>query len=286
MHRAGVVALVLMFGLCGPLLAQQPDWTDLSARRQTDGIRSIDVRISYMAGELEVSSAEEGLLYDIGLRYDAARLRPERSWTVAGHEGRLDLSFESAGDGDTEWNFDDDEFGELRLGLSREVPASLRLEVGAARARLELGGIPLTRLVYRTGASSTEITFDSLNPVRMDRLEFAVGAAEFEASGLGNAGFESLEFEGAVGDVTLDFTGEWTHDASAEISVGLGAMHLVFPRDIGVRLEKTGFLAGFDPRGMEKVERGWQTQNWDSAPHQLRIDLKAAFGKIDIIFDD
>jgi hypothetical protein len=37
---------------------------------------------------------------------------------------------------------------------------------------------------------------------------------------------------------------------------------------------------------MEKVERGWQTQNWDSAPHQLRIDLKAAFGKIDIIFDD
>jgi hypothetical protein len=86
--------------------------------------------------------------------------------------------------------------------------------------------------------------------------------------------------------VTLDFTGEWTHDASAEISVGLGAMHLVFPRDIGVRLEKTGFLAGFNPRGMEKVERGWQTQNWDSAPHQLRIDLKAAFGKIDIVFDD
>jgi len=284
--REAVVALVLLFGLSAPLGAQQPDWTDLSARRQTDGIRSVDARITYVAGELEVFAAEQGLLYDIGLRYDAARLRPERSWSVDGDAGRLDLRFESAGDADTEWDFDDDEFGRLRLGLSREVPATLRLEVGAAEALLELGGIPLTGLVYRTGASSTEITFDSPNPSRMERMELAAGAAEFDVSGLGNAGFEALEFEGAIGNVTLDFTGEWTHDASAEISVGLGALHLVLPRDIGVRLEKTGFLAGFNPRGMEKVENGWQTQNWDSAQHHLRIDLKAAFGKVDISFDD
>ena len=285
MHRAGI-GLVLLFGFCAPLVAQQPDWTDLSARRQTDGIRSIDAHITYVAGKLEVFSAEEGLLYDIGLRYDAARLRPERSWKVDGHQGHLDLRFESADETGTEWDFDDDEFGRLRLGLSSEVTASLRLEVGAAEARLELGGIPLTDLVYRTGASSTEITFDSPNPTRMNRLEFAAGAAEFEAAGLGNARFDALEFEGAVGDVTLDFTGEWTHNATADISVGLGALHLVLPRDIGVRLEKTGFLAGFNPRGMEKVERGWQTQNWDSAQHQLQIDLKAAFGKVDITFDD
>jgi len=284
-RKAGI-SLVLLFGLCAPLGAQQSDWTDLSARRQTDGIRSVVAHITYVAGELEVFAAEQGLLYDIGLRYDAARLRPQRSWTVDGHEGRLDLKFESAGDADTEWDFDDDEFGRLRLGLSREVPASLRLEVGAAEALLELGGIPLTGFVYRTGASSTEITFDSPNPSRMERMELAAGAAEFEVSGLGNAGFEAFEFEGAVGDVTLDFTGEWTHDASAEISVGLGALHLVLPREVGVRLEKTGFLAGFDPSGMEKVENGWQTQNWDSAPHQFRIDLKAAFGKVDISFEN
>jgi hypothetical protein len=284
-HRTAI-ALAFLFGLCAPLGAQQSDWTDLSARRQTDGIRSIDARITYVAGELEVGAAEQGLLYDIGLRYDAARLRPERSWKVDGNAGRLDLRFESAGDSETEWDFDDDEFGMLRLGLSREVPASLRLEVGAAEATLELGGIPLAGLIYRTGASRTEINFESPNPDRMERMELAAGAAEFEAWGLGNAGFEALEFEGAVGDVTLDFTGEWTRDAVAEISVGLGSLRLILPRDLGVRLEKTGFLAGFDPGGMEKVESGWQTQNWDSAGHRLRIDLKAAFGKVDIRFDD
>lgn len=277
--------MLFVVGLCSPLVAQQPEWTELSARRQTDGIRSIDAKITYVAGRLTVFSADEGLLYDLGLRYDAARLRPERSWEATGSAGRLELKFEPAGDGDTDWDFDDDEFGELRLGLSHAVPASLRVDVGAAEAKLELGGIPLTRFVYRTGASSTKISFDTPNPAAMDRMELAAGAAEFEATGLGNAGFSTLEFEGAVGEVTLDFTGEWVRDATAEISVGLGALHLILERDIGVRLEKTGFLAGFDPRGLEKVDGGWQSNNWDTAPHRLRIDLKAAFGKVDIEFD-
>jgi hypothetical protein len=35
---------------------------------------------------------------------------------------------------------------------------------------------------------------------------------------------------------------------------------------------------------MVKFEGGWQTSNFDSAPHRLRIKLKAAFGKVDVQF--
>jgi hypothetical protein len=282
--RSNGLFAVFLFGLFAPLGAQQPEWTDFSARRQTDGIRAVEAKITYVAGELEVRAAEAGLLYDIGLHYDAALLRPERSWNAEGDVGRLELRFESTDEDGVEWDFDDGEFGELVLGLSREVPTDLTLEVGAAESRLDLGGIPLTGLVYRTGASSTKIHFDTPNPARIGTLELAAGAASFEVAGLGNARFEELEFDGAVGDVTLDFTGEWSGDATADIAVGLGALRLVVPRDIGVRLEKSGFLAGFNPRGMEKVEGGWQTSNFDSAPHRLRIKLKAAFGKVDVHF--
>ncbi|MCL7958050.1 MAG: cell wall-active antibiotics response protein [marine benthic group bacterium] len=283
MRSSGLLA-VLLFGFFAPLAAQQPEWTDLSARRQTDGIRAVEAKITYVAGELEVRAADAGLLYDIGLHYDAALLRPERSWRAEGDVGRLELRFESVDDDGTDWDMDDGEFGELVLGLSREVPTDLTLEVGAAESSLDLGGIPLTGLVYRTGASSTEMKFGEPNPARIGTLELAAGAASFEAAGLGNARFDELEFDGAVGDVTLDFTGEWSGDATADIAVGLGALRLVIPRDIGVRLEKSGFLAGFNPRGMEKVEGGWQTSNFDSARHTLRIKLKAAFGKVDVQF--
>ena len=283
MRSSGLLAAFL-FGSFAPLAAQQPEWTDLSARRQTDGIRAVEAKITYVAGELEVRAAETGLLYDIGLRYDAALLRPERSWKEDGDVGRLELRFESVDDEGTDWDIDDGEFGELVLGLSREVPTDLTLEVGAAESSLDLGGIPITGLVYRTGASSTELRFDEPNPARIGTLELAAGAASFQAAGLGNARFDEMEFDGAVGDVTLDFTGEWNGDATADIAVGLGALRLVIPRDIGVRLEKSGFLAGFNPRGMEKVEGGWQTSNFDSAPNVLRIKLKAAFGKVDVQF--
>ena len=283
MNRVGLSAALLL-GLCAPLAAQQPDWTDLAARRQADGIGSVEAKVTYVAGELTVFAADPDLLYDIGLRYDAARLRPDRSWTEAGNAGRLELDFEAVDGSGADWDIEDGEFGELRLGLSREVPTSLTLEVGAAESDLELGGIPLTGLVYRTGASSTRLHFDSPNPTRIGTLELAAGAAEFEASGLGHAHFDRLEFDGAVGDVTLDFSGEWTGDGEADIAVGLGALRLVIPRDLGVRIEKSGLLAGFNPRGLTKVEGGWQTENYESAAHQLRIDLKAAFGKVDVQF--
>ncbi len=279
-----VAAALALLPPAPPLRAQDPDWTELTARRQVDGVTSLEVSVEYVAGELEVGPADEGLLYDVDLRFDAARLQPDRTWEVRDGVGRFGLRLGTTEDDDVDWKVGEHGAGRLHLGLSREIPASLTLEVGAADSRLDFGGIPLTGLVYRTGASRTEMTFSRPNPVRIARLELAAGAAEFEASGLGNARFDELEFEGAVGDVTLDFGGEWSGDAEAEISVGLGALRLVLPRGVGVRVEKSGFLAGFSPGGMQKVDGGWQTPGWDSAPHHLRIRLKAAFGKIDVSY--
>ncbi len=282
--RSPSLGIVLLLGCVAPVLAQQPEWTDLKATRQVDGVRAIDAHITYAAGELELFRADRGLLYDVDLRYDAARLRPVRTWTVDGEVGRFELRFESSDLEDADWDLEEGEFGRLELGLSGDVPTELELEVGAAEANLELGGVPLTGFVYRTGASSSDISFDEPNPVRMKRMELAAGAAEFDAVGLGNARFEQFEFQGAVGDVSLDFTGAWDGDAVADISVGLGALQLVLPRQIGVRLEKKGFLAGFDPSGLERVDGGWQSENWETATHRLRIRLKAAFGSVDVTF--
>ncbi len=281
-----MAALVPLLLIPAASVAQEPDWTDLQFRRQADGIRSLDVDVTYAAGRLEVDRAATGLLYDVDLRYDAGRLRPDRSWDAKGPSGRLSVRLVPADDDDTDWKLGDTEAGRLRLGLPTEAATDLTVEVGAAEARVRLGGVPLTGLTYRTGASESEISFDEPNPERMEEMELAAGAAEFTATGLGNARFDRLRFEGAVGDVTLDFRGSWTADAEAEISVGLGALKLVLPRGIGVEIEKKGLLAGFDPAGMEKADDVWRTSNWNESRHRLRIRLRAAFGRIAVAFAD
>jgi hypothetical protein len=279
-----MVAAAALLAAGAPLAAQEADWTEVRARRQAGSIESVTVDVEYIAGELRVGPADGGLLYDTHLKYDAARMRPERDWSVDGSAARLELGFEGLGDdGDIDIDFEGDEHGFLELGLSQDVPTDLRIAAGAALSEVDLSGIPLTGLVYKTGASETEIRFDTANPVGMEHLELAVGAAEFWASGLGNARFEELTFTGGVGDVTLDFTGDWSADASASIKMGLGSLTLVFPEDVGVRITKSGFLSALDAPDYVKVDGGWQSPGWDSASYHLEIRLVSALGSIEVL---
>ncbi len=287
--RVSVLAAGLLLAAAPSLSAQSSEWYELSSRRQVDGVTSLEADIEYAVGRLEVAPADEGLLYRVDLRYDARRFEPAREWTTRDGAGRLALQLHSE-DGDMELDdfedVDSDEMGSLRMGLSTEIPTRLSLGVMAAEADLELGGVALERLVFRTGASESVIDFDTPNPVRMDRLELAVGAADFEANGLGNARFDRIEFVGAVGDVRLDFRGEWEGSADGEIRMGLGALHLTFPRDLGVRIEKRGILASFNSAGFDQVEDGYQTPNWESASSRLTLSVRAGFGDIDVDFVD
>jgi len=277
----GTAAVLLT--VATPVSAQQAEWTEVRARRQADGVASLTIDVEYIAGELRVAPADAGLLYDTYIRYDAARMRPQRKWTLDGDAARLEIRFEGTGnDGDIDLDGDEEEHGFLELGLSTDVPTDLRMKVGAAVSVVDLGGVPLTGLVYQTGASDTELTFGSVNPASIETLELAVGAAEFTATGLGDARFRRLEFKGGVGDVRLDFTGEWAADASATIEMGLGSLKLVVPKDLGVRITKSGFLASLDAPDFQSVDGAWQSAGWESARYHLDIRLRAALGSIEV----
>lgn len=283
------VAAALLLATPPALAGQSAEWFELSSRRQTDGIESLEADIEYAVGRLEVGPVDAGLLYQLDLRYDARRFEPIRQWSAADGTGHLRLRFDTD-DGDFDIDdFDDvdaDELGGLTLGLSRDVPTRLSLGVMAAEARLQLGGVALERFVFRTGASETSIEFDAVNPVRMDRLELAAGAADFRASGLGNARFDRLAFQGLVGDVRLDFGGDWEGSAEAEINMGLGSLRLTFPRDLGVRIDKRGILTSFESVGFDEVDGAYRTPNWDSASSRLDLSIRAGFGDIDVTFVD
>lgn len=284
--RSGVVTAFLSVAVVGTLFAQSDDMYEISARRQVAGVRTLQADIEYAVGKLHVSAAPSGLLYDSKLVYDADDFAPVREWSLVDGAGQLALSLTGLNEN---WNldeFDEADLGSLNLGLSREVPTALSLTVGAAEVKMDLGGVALSQFGYRTAASATTINFESPNPVRMDRLELAAGAAEFKAFELGNARFDFIEFVGAIGDVHLDFTGDWAESAHGDLRMGLGTLHLTFPRDLGVRIEKKGFLAPFDSAGFEAVDGGFQTANWNSADTQLTLKVRAAFGSIDVDFVD
>jgi hypothetical protein len=174
--------------------------------------------------------------------------------------------------------------GRLDVKLSPKVPLELDLEFGATEATLDLGGLRVRSAEIATGASKTMLSVSSPNPEVCSLLQVQVGAAKFEAMGLGNLNAERMTLEGGVGEMTLDFTGQWKRDMTAKIEMGLGSLTIQVPRGLGVKITKDGLLASFDSQGLVKRGNAYYSESYEKSARKLTINLDAALGSIRVVW--
>jgi hypothetical protein len=201
----------------------------------------VDVTLKMGAGELNVSSGAEGLV-EGEIRYNVAEWEP----TIANTGDTLTIS---QGDGDINLGIPESDVvndWDLKLG---DAPMNLTINAGAYEGTLDLGGLPLRNLEIADGASEAHVTFDSLNPEAMDRLVYHTGASDVTLTGLANANFETMSFDGGVGDYTLDFSGELQRDATVTIDSGVSSVRIVVPEGVAVRVEVDGGLNDVSTEG-------------------------------------
>lgn len=276
--RAAGPLLVLV---CGALAAGeargQETWRTVTLSRQPSGESALSVDVRYGAGEIRLRSTDQGPLYRMHLRYDEEAFTP-----LAEYEpGRLRVGVEGLSrSGNLRREITG---GELDLELSRGVPLDLRLDLGAVRAELDLGGLSLSGLQLRTGASETRLDVSSSNPTPLPLARLDVGAAEFTARSLGNLGASEIAVSAGVGKVRLELTGDWQRDARVQVQMGLGSLELVVPSGLGVRLDRRTFLTSIDAQGLEKRGDTWYSAAWDDAEHRVIVDVNAAFGSIRVV---
>jgi hypothetical protein len=268
------LAFAALLPVCAATLAAQ-DWREMSISRQLAGEDRLSVEVEFGAGEFSLRPASTGTLFRSRLMYNHERFQP-----VANYSGDL-LKLGLQG-GSSLPRRSGNVAGNLDLELSPLVPLDVVLKFGAARADLEMGGLTLRKLEVLTGASETSLRFSEPNRASASDIRIAIGAASFRAVQIANANATRLKVDGGVGDVHLDFTGLWRGDMDAELSMGLGSLALVLPRDLGVRLVRSTFLTSFNPRGLTRREDGYYSANWGQAVHHLTLSIGAAFGAIDI----
>lgn len=253
--------------------AEAQEWKTTTSTRQYSGEKTLSVDVEYAAGRLRLEPAAQDVLYRTSLRYDAKVFEPR----VKYGSGKLDVSI---GSGRVRGR--NMKGGDLSLQLTNRSALDLELSFGAAEAQLELGGLRLRTLSVETGASATMLEVSSANPEVCEDVEIDVGAARFEARGLGNLNARSMEVNGGMGEVVLDFGGEWRGDLDLKVSMGLGSLTLRVPRGLGVQIQKEGLLAGFDSQGLIKRGDVYYSENHEQAAHQLAVRIDAAFGSIKV----
>jgi hypothetical protein len=285
-----IAARRLAVGLLGALLAPAaparaqgaPLWRVVDLSRQLRDSLPQRIRVQYGAGNVDVRPSDDPLLYAMHLRYDERRGVPLHRYDPEQHSALLGIESRSGGGLHVSSNGHDDEAGELRLALPRTVPLDLELELGGTRSALDLGGLSLQSLRLGCGATDATLVFGTPNRTHMRDMEIDVGAADLSASHLANANADQIRVRGGIGIVDLDFSGTWTRDLIVSTRLAMGKLILRVPSDVGVRLDVRRLAASFEHEGLVKRDDGWYSENWDRAPHKLRVHAETVFGKIEV----
>lgn len=267
--------------------AQAQTWRTLTSSRQWRGEEALAVNVTYAAGRFTLAPGASGTLYRMDLRYDEDTFAPVREFDpasgtlrlgVRGLQGRGNAARVSLGDrrrrGENPATID--------VALTPDIPLDLNLEMGAVEATVDLGGLAIRSLHYRTGASESRLSFDRPNRATCESMRLEAGAAAFRISDIANAGCRSFTFTGGIGEVTLDFGGEWRGSMDAQVRVSIGELTLRIPSDVGVALKLNRFLASFERAGFVKRGTMYYSANFASARHRLNLDVSATFGGVTV----
>src|SRR5215211_5353791 len=148
---------------------------------------------------------------------------------------------------------------ELEFGKQR--PFALTIETGASDFELDLGGIPLSRLIVRQGAGKFELGFPVSNPEPMELLEISSGAAGIELKNLTNANLSQMRLSGGAASYELDFGGVLLRDAEVSIETGLSGVVVSVPSSTAARLATETTLGSVDlGDGFTKREGAFLTE--------------------------
>jgi hypothetical protein len=148
------------------------------------------------------------------------------------------------------------------LEFGKERPFALTIETGASDFDLDLGGVPLSRLIVRQGAGKFELGFPQPNPGPMDLLEISSGAAALELENLANANFSEMRLSGGAASYELDFGGVLSRDAEVSIETGISGVEVSVPSSTAARVEAETTLGSVDVGdGFTKREGAFSTES-------------------------
>jgi hypothetical protein len=200
-----------------------------------DTSQTVDLSLAFGAGTLKLQPGATALVSGTA-KYNIADFKPavtSSGSTVRIEQGNWHLKgIPDLSNIKNEWD--------LSLG---KQPLNLSIEAGAYKAEYELGGLALTNLTVKDGASDVKMNFATPNLAEMFLLSYETGASNVSITGLGNANFSSLTFHSGAGNFTLEFTGALKRNGSVNIETGVSNTTLVIPSGLPVQLTVDGGLS-------------------------------------------
>ena len=169
---------------------------------------------------------------------------------------------------------------DLRLGKTK--PYALTIEAGATDSAFDLGGLPITRLVVKHGASRYAIDFSAPNPETMTLLNIGAGAGALQMTNLANANFTTMRVEGGAAAHRFGFGGTLRQNATVRIATGVASVELFVPATTAAQITSESVFGNLDIGDgfMKKEGAFWNEAALEGKTPLLTIQANVALGSL------
>ena len=174
--------------------------------------------------------------------------------------------------------------GDWYITFSEDLPIDFDLEFDVGKADVNLSGLQITKFNLETGASKVTVRSNIPNTKVIDDVTIEAGLGRFTSDHLGNLNFKKLSFEGGIGSYKLDLTGALRKDAEINAEIGMGSMTIILPSGTPVKMncEDNWFNSCNFPRFVDRGEGEYSTENIQSYPNHLKINVECGVGSVSV----
>lgn len=275
---AVILGVGLLTGCTITPIWQETEYVHFSQAEDAGEESFLEASIKLTTGEMTIRPSDLSQLYALELDYDENAVRPEVDFKRRDNGAVLDFAL--AGETRSIGSLGGTH---LQLRLNPNVPLQLDTRTGVGRSQIDLSGMSVTSVSLQTGVSKSRVVMLEPNQSLCEELDVSAGVGSLEMVGLGNFGFRRFEFNGGVGETTLDFSGEWETVGDVEVDVGVGGISLRIPRDVGAEIRiSRGFFSNYDLPGFIRKGDTYLSENRDHVDKVIQFRIRSGIGRIRI----
>lgn len=123
-----------------------------------------------------------------------------------------------------------------------------------------------------------DLRLSNKTPIEMT-VNMGAGRAMLTLSGMA---LGRLELNMGAGETTVDLTGDWKKDLSAQIHGGVGRATIRLPREVGVHVVARGGLGAVNAHGFQKQGDAYVNDQYGKSPVTLQIEVEGGVGEINL----
>jgi hypothetical protein len=244
--------------------------------------KEFKIKMDFGAGQITLKKSEDNSLYRLTTVKTKDDIEPKVRYEKSGTTAVLIISMEQNQSinifdvGDQNWT----------LEITPQIPVLLKADLGACRGDLNFSELRMKDISMSTGASTVKVRFDQPNRERLRKFSIEAGISRLAFTGLGNANFDYLKFEGGVGSYRMDFSGNQYDNNRVDISVGVGKVLLELPVDVVTKITpEDNFLSSvnIEEEYFDRLTDGiYFTKKGKGHNPDLSISIEAGLGRVDV----